>query len=43
MSDEELHQRLEELQAAVDADPDELADAVAAAREETAARTFEQS
>lgn len=43
VSDEELHQRLEELRAAVDADPDEIADAVAAAREETAARTFEQS
>lgn len=43
VSDEELHERLEELRAAVNIDPDELEAAVAAAREETAERTFEQS
>lgn len=43
VSDDELHDRLEELRGAVDADPDEVEAAVAAAREETAERTFEQS
>lgn len=42
-SDEELHDRLDELRAAVDADPEEIAAAVEAAREETAERTFGQS
>lgn len=43
VSDEELHERLAELQATVDVDPDELEAAVAAARDATAERTFEQS
>lgn len=43
VSDEELHARLDELQDAVDVNPDELEAAVAAAREETAERTFEES
>ncbi|MCU4800996.1 ribbon-helix-helix domain-containing protein [Halobacteria archaeon HArc-gm2] len=42
-SDEELHARLEDLRAEVDADPEAVAAAVEAAREETAERTFEQS